>query len=741
MKTERVIALAGNPNTGKSTLFNALTGARQHVGNWPGKTVEKKEGRWVFDGRDFLVVDLPGAYSLSAYSLEELITREFIIDERPDAVIIVLDATNLERNLYLAVQILEIGVPAVIALNMMDAARAQGLEIDAARLAQALGAAVTPLAARTGWGLDKLQQAVVESTTRKSPSPPLKIDYGPAIEAALGRLQAIIEQNEALARRYPARWLAIKLIENDDAIRAALAGMSAGQRVLALAQEEIHKLRREGSEDVDILIADRRYRWINRLVHETVQQAGGDRATLTDRIDRIVTHRWLGVPIFFLAMWLVFGFTIEVTAPYLDWLTAVLEGPVSHVTRAGLAWLGLAGTWVESLLLDGVIAGVGGVLVFLPVLMALYIAMALLEDSGYMARAAFVMDRFMRRLGLHGKSFIPLVLGFGCNVPAIYATRTLESRRDRILTGLLVPFMSCGARLPVYALIATVFFSRYGGLAIFSMYLMGIAAALLVGLILRRTLLKGEDGEGLLLELPAYRAPTLRHIWRYAWERTAHFLRGAARVIVIASMVVWLLMAIPMDGESAFAEARVEDSAFARAAGLVAPAFAPLGFGSWQAVSSLISGFVAKEVVVSTLAQAYAASGEPMTSAAAGPSWREDVNTLIVGFVQATIEALKAIPGMFGIRLGQPPAQETPPNLIQNIRAGFEASSGGHANAAAFAFMVFVLLYTPCVATLAALRQEFGSRWMWTSIVMQLTLAWLAAFVIFQFASRLQPLM
>ncbi|MGC9359382.1 MAG: ferrous iron transport protein B, partial [Anaerolineae bacterium] len=409
----------------------------------------------------------------------------------------------------------------------------------------------------------------------------------------------------------------------------------------------------------------------------------------------------------------------------------VIGGPITNWVVAILELLGLGGTWVESLFVDGIIAGVGGVLVFVPVLMALYLALAILEDSGYMARAAFVMDRLMHALGLHGKSFLPMIIGFGCTVPALYATRTLENEKDRILTGLLVPFMSCGARLPVYVLFAAIFFPENTGGVIFALYLLGIVTAIVVGMILKRTLFKGKEQSPFVMELPPYRMPTLKGIWFHMWERTGAFVRKAWTIILGTSVVIWLLLAVPLGGGGAFADASVDNSLFAGVSRVVAPVFKPLGFGEWQASGSLITGFVAKEVVVSSMAQVYGAE-EAAEEMAESTTFFEDVGEIITSFFGALWDTVKSLPLIVGIDLFEGEEEAEPTTLMAAVERGFEASSGGHGALAGLAFMVFVLIYTPCMVAVAAERQELGAKWMWFSIVGQLALAWLMAFLIFQ---------
>ncbi len=484
-------------------------------------------------------------------------------------------------------------------------------------------------------------------------------------------------------------------------------------------------------------LADCRYRFVHDLVGDAVKRLDERRISTSDKIDRVVTHPIFGIPIFLALMWVVFKVTADVSAPYLDWIDAVISGPITQWAIGLLTLLGLGGTWFESLVVDGAIAGVGGVLVFVPVLMSLYLMLALLEDSGYMSRAAMVMDRLMGKLGLHGKSFLPLVVGFGCTVPALYATRTLDSQRDRILTGLLVPFMSCSARLPVYVLFAAIFFPRYAGIAIFAMYLLGIVVAVVVGLILKSTLFKTDEQAAFLMELPPYRLPTVRNVWRQMWHRTSSFVHNAWTLILVVSVILWFLLAIPALGSSgSFADVDVDDSIFGATAGAIAPIFEPLGFGTWQATGSLVTGFVAKEVVIATMAQVYnvdlpADEEAPPTSFTLS-GFIDDVVGIVTSFAQATLDTLKSIPLIFGIDLFAEDEAPEPTALMDAVHDDFEQASGGHAALAGLAFMVFVLLYTPCMVAVAAERHELGTKWMWVSIVGQLAIAWGVAFVVFQ---------
>ena len=557
----------------------------------------------------------------------------------------------------------------------------------------------------------------------------LQIDYGIELETEIAAIAAAVADHPGVADRYPARWLALELLENGEDLRDRLSAIPGGETILGVADQARSRLEERFGSTASLLVPNGRYDWINSLVRESVTETAPDRLPMSDRIDKVVTHRWLGLPIFLASMWVVFKLTVDISAVFLDWIEGIMEGPVSRWMAALIQVLGLGDSWVESLVVEGVVAGVGGILVFIPVLMALYLALGVLEDSGYMARAAFVMDRVMRRLGLHGRSFLPMLVGFGCTVPAIYATRTLGRRRDRILTGLLVPFMSCGARLPVYVLMAAVFFPRSRGTVVFAMYLIGILVALTLGFVLNRTVFRSEAPTPLLMELPPYRLPTLRSVWTQMWSRTSAFIRDAGTIILGTSLVVWLLMAVPVSGGE-FSDVDVEQSAFGAVSSTIAPVLKPAGFGSWEATGALITGFVAKEVVISTMSQVYGIEG--VLDEEVPVTFREDLQQIGSSFVRAAGDTLRAIPSIVGLDLLEEGPTTQSRGLLVAVREGFQESSDGYGRQAALAFMVFVLLYTPCVAAVAAERHELGSRWMWTSIVGQTALAWAMAVAVFQ---------
>ena len=561
------------------------------------------------------------------------------------------------------------------------------------------------------------------------------IDYGREIEEEIVLIEQTIDQHEQISQKFPSRWLAIKLLERDSDIQTKLEALPGADELLDLRDRSLKHLQSVFGEDIDTMMPDRRYGWINGLVRETTQHTHKNTLTRSDHVDRIMTHRIWGIPIFLIMMWFVFKFTTDVTTPFFNWVEYLINGPLTRWVQAILILLGISGTWIDSLINNGLIAGVGGVLVFIPVLMFLYLALAILEDSGYMARAAFVMDRLMHALGLHGKSFVPMVVGFGCTVSAFYATRTLENRKDKILTGLLVPFMSCSARLPVYVLFAAIFFPENSSLIVFSMYALGIALAILLGLALKNSFFQEKEETPFVIELPPYRMPTLKSLWFHMWERTAAFLRNATSIILIASLVLWFLQAIPVKGEGTFADTPVENSVYASIASLITPVFQPLGYGSWEASGALVSGLVAKEVVVTTFSQIYGI--EPVeanqSTEVQTPTFLEDIGQIFINFGQAAINTVKSMPIVIGINLLPEETDITQStNLMTAIRQGFDRTSNGHGALAGLAFMIFVLIYTPCMASLAAERQELGTRWMWVSIIGQLCLAWIVSLIVFQ---------
>lgn len=530
------VALAGNPNCGKTTIFNNITGARQHVGNYPGVTVEKREGFCLFRGKELLVVDLPGTYSLTANALDELVARNVIINDKPDIIVNILDASNLERNLYLAVQLLELERPVVLALNMADVAEQRGQKINDRALEEKLGVPVIRTVGSRNKGTENLLQTVVQSAAGSKPQP-FKLDYGLEIEAKIQELGEVLSVLAAV--NYPVRWLALKLLENDQDIKHSVSLLNGGAKIITLAETMRKELKTAFNDDLEIVIAEQRYRFVGEIYQESTVLLDDCTQTISDKIDRILTHRIIGLPLFFGIMWLLFNFLFTVGHYPQDWI------------GDGVKWLGdfvgeyMAEGELKSLVVDGIIGGVGAVAGFLPQILLLFMGIALLEDTGYMARAAFVMDRVMRAVGLHGKSFIPLLLGFGCNVPAIMGTRTLENPRDRMVTILVTPLMSCSARLPVYTLLISAFFpEQVAGSVMFSIYFIGISLAVAMAFLFRKLLFPGAS-EAFVMEMPPYHLPTLRSIVMHMWERSVLYLKKAGTLILAASILVWFFTNYP----------------------------------------------------------------------------------------------------------------------------------------------------------------------------------------------------
>lgn len=705
------VAVAGNPNSGKSTLINAIAGTRLQVGNWPGVTVEKKEASFEHGGATFRLVDLPGTYSLSPYSQEEIVARDYLTRERPDVIVNVVDATNLERNLYLTVQLLELGIPVVMALNIYDEAEAKGYRIDVEGIEKMLGVRVVPTSATKKRGLDDLLKAVREAGEAPFVHAPARLHYGEDVEAAAQVVAEALERSGAqLADVYPLRWLVLKLMEGD----AQLLAETQVDRQ-ALVAGALQHLKSVHDEDVEALMADVRYSLAAGLTREVLRKPPLPKKELTEKIDRVALNRFLGIPIFLAAMWIVFKLTFDLSAPFGDWIRAMSEGPFKRWAAAILGAVGAPG-WTVSLVNDGIIAGVGFVLVFVPVIFAMLFFITFLEGSGYMARAAFVMDRAMHAIGLHGKSFIPMLLGFGCNVPGIYATRTLESRRDKALTALLVPLMSCGARLPVYVVFVSAFFPASSGTVIWSLYVSGIALAIVMGIVFKRTLFSGE-APAFIMELPPYRMPSLRSLLLHTWEKGKHFLVKAGTYILAVSIFVWFLLNLPWGVESK------KDSYLGQAGQAIAPVLRPLGFGTWEAASSLLTGVIAKEIVVGTMGEIYAPRAEERKET---PTLAEDLKEIGGSFGKAVKESISNVVSTAGISSLSTEEKAERSALKEEIRKAFTPLG-------AYAFMMFVLLYMPCMVVAIAMRQEFGSwKWFGVAVVYQTALAWGAAFLVYQ---------
>jgi len=712
-KNNLTIAVAGNPNAGKSTLINEIAGARLHVGNWPGVTVEKKSAEFEFRNQRVTLVDLPGTYSLSPYTQEEVIARDYLVREKPDVIINVVDATNLERNLYFTLQLLELGIPMVIALNMYDEAGQKGFSIDTDKIASILGCAVVPTVATKKEGVDSLMKTAISFAAAPREHQPGSVSYGEDIEQALTPIaEALKDHLGVLAEHMPLRWLALKVLEHDVRVMSDY-GLAADAPFLTRATKH---LRAAHGDDLEALLADTRYGLAAGLTREALKKPQTRKKEITERIDSVVLNRYLGIPVFLLAMWLIFKLTFDIAGPFTDWLDGVVAGPLMRWATAVLAAIS-APDWIVSLVTEGIIAGVGAVLVFLPPIFAMMFFITLLEGSGYMARAAFVMDRLMHAIGLHGKSFIPLLLGFGCNVPAIYATRTLENPRDKALTALLIPLMSCGARLPVYVLFSAAFFAAYAETVLWSLYLLGIVMAVLMGFLFKKTLFRGE-APVFIMELPPYRMPTVKSLMIHTWEKGKHYLIKAGTWILAISVFVWFGLNMPWGIESK------KDSYLGKTSQIIAPVFEPLGFGTWEAASALLTGVVAKEIVISTMGQVYVPKAEEENEET--PSMGEDIREIVVSFGSAFVDAANNVFSTFGIATMSAEEDEEASGLKSVLAKTFTPLS-------AYAFMAFVLLYLPCFIVLVAMRHEFGTwKWAGVTIVYQTVLAWVVAFVIYQ---------
>lgn len=657
------IALVGNPNSGKTTVFNALTGSSQHVGNWPGVTVEKKEGKFKYKNTEYTVVDLPGTYSLGAYSEDEIVARDYILKGNPDVVINVVDATNIERNLYLTTQLMGMGVNVVIALNMMDEAKQRQIEIDLEQLSKNLGISVIPTIASKSTGLDALIEKCIEEINKNEPSH-TKFSYGEEIEREINSLE---ENLSSIDLEYPKRWVAIKLLEGDPEIK----NLKEIKSLKSLSDRLF--FHEDKNQAFELEIVDRRYSFIGRVLKDSLKRPTEEKETLTDKIDKVITHKYFGIPIFALIMFVIFQLTFtfgqDLLGEYMVSLVDFIgDGVLNILVRMG------ASEWVKDFFINGVFAGVGAVLEFIPLIMVLYFFLGILEDTGYMARAAYVMDTLMRALGLHGKTFISMIVGFGCNVPGIMATRTLENKKDRMIALLINPFMSCGARIPIYLIFIAAFFPDYGGIALFALYFLGIVVALVAGKIFSKTLFKGETSH-FIMELPPYRLPTFKYVVRDMWEKVKDFVVRAGTIIFAVVTLLWILARFPL-GVEPYSQA----SLLGKIGGFIAPIFRPAGFGTWQASVSLFAGVAAKEAVVATLGMVYA-----------------------------------------GVSEGS--------ELIEAIRVSFTPLS-------AVSFLVMTLLYTPCAAVIGTVKRETNSyKWAIFMIIYPFVIGWVFAVLIYQIGS------
>ena len=718
IKKRLSIALAGNPNSGKTTIFNNMTGTRQKVGNWPGVTVEKKEGSINKSGYDLKIIDLPGTYSLTPFSIEEIVARNFILDERPDVVIDIIDASNLERSLYLATQLREIDCKVLFALNMADVSRTRGIKIDDKKLSELLAVPVVFTIGNKNKGIETLLEKAIELAESDAVIPnKRKVKYSKDIEGSISKMEQFIENHAADSIPYNVRWTAIKLLEDDKIVKERVLEKTGkiGEDILREIDNHRRFLVDRFDDDPEIVMTDERYGFIAGIIMEVLTTSTKQRVDISRNVDLVLTNRFIGFPIFIFFIWAMFQLTFSLGAYPMDWINSgigLFSKLLVHVLPDNI---------VKDFLINGIIAGVGSVIIFLPNILILFFCIALFEDTGYMSRAAFLMDKIMHLIGLHGKSFIPMLMGFGCNVPAIMASRTLESEKDRTLTILITPFMSCSARLPVYIILAGAFFGARAGTVIFGIYLLGIVLSIITGRLFRSTLLRGADAP-FVMELPPYRIPMIKSLLIHMWDRSKIFIKKMGGYILIGSVVVWTLSAFPLNisysknydleikqvktyfqtemeaaqesdkallahkRDVAVAELitekkaeKAEKSFMGRIGKVVAPVFSPIGI-DWRGSVALLTGFVAKEIVVSTMGILYAADE------------REDS------------EALK-----------------------------HALLSSGMTPIGALAMMVFVLLYMPCLATLAAIRRETASlKWMIFSISYSTLLAWGMAFLVYQ---------
>lgn len=665
-----IFALAGNQNCGKTTLFNALTGSNQHVGNFPGVTVDQKMGD-IKGTKNCSVVDLPGIYSIRPYTQEEIVSRDFILDGKPDGIINIVDATNIERNLYLTLQLLELNLPMVVALNMMDEVRANRGTVDVKKLSESLGVPVIPISAAKNEGVSELSDKMVY--VAKNRILPKRIDFcsdGP-VHRCIHAVAHVIEDH-ARNISVPPRFCATKLIEGDDEYFADRLELDKNER--ELIEHSIVEMEHDTGLDRNAALADMRYTFIEKSVAQSVVKCNESREHKRSvKMDKVLTGKYTALPVFFGVMFLVFWLTFNVIGSRLSYLLSLGIGALTNLCDKGLTAYGINPV-VHSLIIDGIFAGVGSVLSFLPIIVTLFFFLSILEDTGYMARVAFVMDKLLRKIGLSGRSFVPMLIGFGCSVPAIMSTRTLSSDRDRKMTILLTPYMSCSAKIPIYAVFTAAFFAKYRALVMIGLYVTGIVLGIIVALILKKTAFKGEPVP-FVMELPNYRMPSPKSVFLLLWEKARDFLQRAFTVIFLATIIIWFLQSfdtrLNVVDDSA-------DSLLAMVGKFIAPIFTPLGFGDWRAVTALISGFTAKEAVVSTL------------------SVLMNTGTAELGTV------------------------------LPNIFSGLSAVS----------FLVFTLLYTPCVAAVATIKKELGSRAKTVGVVfMQCAVAYLAAFIVYSIGS------
>ena len=738
-----IIGIVGNPNCGKTCLFNALTGANQRVGNWPGVTVERKEGEYVYNGTKITLVDLPGVYSLDAEDgetgLDELVARDYLLSAEANLIVNIIDASNLERNLYLTTQVMEMGVPIILALNMMDLARDQGLRIDVDALADRLGCPVIPISAIRKEGLPQLLEAMSQGL-QQPPRPKSYVAYPPVMEEAIAAVVALLQEKNPDAA-IDRRWKAVQLLEYEDRVAPEIQSPEL-DRIVVKHRRKIHQVL---SEDIDIIVADSRYGSIHKLLQGAAEREGEVSVKLSDKIDRILLNRWLGIPIFAFIMYLMFLISINLSSVFIDFFdilaqTIFVDG-FGHLLRT-------VGTpeWLVVLLADGAGGGVQTVATFIPVIGLMFLCLSFLEDSGYMARAAFMMDRLMRMIGLPGKSFVAMIVGFGCNVPALMSTRTLEHPRDRLMSIVMTPFMSCTARLPVYAIFAAAFFPIGGQNVVFGLYLIGILAAVFTGLVLKNTLLPGKPTP-FVMELPTYHLPSVKSMLLRTWDRLKGFIIRAGQVILLMVMVLGLLNSVGTDGS--FGNQSNSKSVLVATSQAITPILRPMGIqqDNWPATVGIFTGIFAKEATVGTLDSMYSQLAQTsQTSQTSESGLLEETRFLSrIGEAFATIPAnLATIPGALLDPLGLSAVDDASGENTANAASGLGRGAFGQmamrfqTSAAAFAYMLFILLYCPCVAAVATVYRETNLGWTMFVIGWTTGLAYWSATLFYQVATFAQ---